>query len=200
LVIPVVAEELYVGKRAVRAGVQVEVRVVSVPVERTISIVEEDVRVERRPVDRLADCQPDVFKERILEMKVLAEEPVVTKRARVVEVVRIQKQRRERVETVRDTLRQTQVDVIEEAAEPSERFDPARYDEHFRRVYEPQQVSFESVAPAYEFGERLRRHSTHGDWSAIESGVSRRWEQRNPGTWERFRDAIRKGWESMTSH
>jgi hypothetical protein len=73
--------------------------------------------------------------------------------------------------------------------------DASRFREHFRTFYELQRPSFDSVAPAYEFGARLRRRSTDGDWSAIESRISMNWERKNPGS-GRFRDAIRAGWDS----
>lgn len=204
LVIPIIEEELYVGKREIPSGVRVDTHVTSEPVERTITLTEEHVDVERRPVDRLLDAaelerlgpNPDLFAERTIEMTAIAEEPFVNKRARVVEEVHIHKDRKERIETIRDTLRHTEVDVSETSGDAT-RFDGARYKDHFEKFYRAQNLSFEKVAPAYEFGERLRRRSSDGDWSAIESRISMNWERKNPGTWARFRDAIRAGWDNV---
>lgn len=205
IVIPVIEEELYVGKREEPAGVRVDTRVTSEPVERTISLLEERIDIERRRVDRLLDAEtlqrlgerPDLFSERTFEMRAMGEEPYIEKRARVIEEIHIHKDRKERIETIRDTLRHTEVDINETSSEGST-LDAARFGEHYKKHYEPQKLSFDQVAPAYAFGERLRRRSSDGDWSAIESRISMNWERKNPGTWERFRDAIRAGWESIS--
>ena len=57
--IPVVEEQIDIGKRAVeRGGVRVRTYVRETPVEEQVTLREEHVRVERRPVDRAAD-DPD---------------------------------------------------------------------------------------------------------------------------------------------
>ena len=73
---------------------------------------EEHVRVERTPVDRLAtDADLQAFQEREIEITEHAEVPVVNKEARVVEEVNLNTDVEERDETVRETVRKTQVDV-----------------------------------------------------------------------------------------
>ena len=114
--IPVVEEELKVGKREVeRGGVRVETRVEERPVEEQVNLREERVRVERRPVDRPAS-EAD-FNEaqhgRSFEVREKSEEAVIGKEARVVEEVVVGKEAQERTETVRDTVRKTEVDVVE---------------------------------------------------------------------------------------
>lgn len=110
--IPVVEEELKVGKREVeRGGVRVESRVEETPVEKDVHLREEHVHVERRPVDRPVTNADQVFKEGTIEVTEKVEEPVVSKTARVVEEVVIGKEAEERTETVRDTVRRTDVDV-----------------------------------------------------------------------------------------
>jgi len=38
----------------------------------------------------------------------------------------------------------------------------------------------------------------HGrDWAALEADARRDWEARHPSTWERFKDAIRYGWDKV---
>jgi hypothetical protein len=55
--VPVVQEELKVGKRAMaRGGVRVYSRIVEQPVEETVQLREERVRVERRPANRPAEA------------------------------------------------------------------------------------------------------------------------------------------------
>ena len=35
------------------------------------------------------------------------------------------------------------------------------------------------------------------DWNAIEPDARRDWESHNPGTWEKFKDAVRYGWDRV---
>jgi len=113
--IPVVEEQLEVGKREVeRGGVRVRSRVVERPVQEELRLREEHVNVERRPVDRPAtEADLNRVREGTFEVTERAEQAVVNKEARVVEEVAIGKEVQERTETVRDTLRKTEVDVEE---------------------------------------------------------------------------------------
>jgi uncharacterized protein (TIGR02271 family) len=123
--IPVIEEQLEVGKRVVRRGaVRVYTRVVEQPVEAQVTLREERAHVERHPVDREA-TQAEVgaaFKERSIDIEERAEQPVVQKTARVVEEVEVGKRTNEHTETVRDTVRRSQVDVEEvPASRPADR-------------------------------------------------------------------------------
>jgi stress response protein YsnF len=70
------------------------------------------VHVERNPVDRpISGNDMENFQERDIELTERAEVPVVNKEARVVEEIRVSKDVEERNETVRDTVRKTDVDV-----------------------------------------------------------------------------------------
>jgi uncharacterized protein (TIGR02271 family) len=111
--IPVVEEELQVGKRAVEGGgVRVRTNVTETPVEKDVNLREERVTVDRRPVDRPAtEADLGAFKEGTIEVTERAEEPVVSKQARVTEEVVVGKDVNERTETVRDTVRRTDVDL-----------------------------------------------------------------------------------------
>jgi len=110
--IPVTQEELAVGKREVSGGsVRVQSRVTEQPVQRSVELDEEHVDIERRPVDRPASAGAASFREQSFEMRESREEPVVEKRARVVEEVKVGKQKSRRKETVQDTVRRTDVDV-----------------------------------------------------------------------------------------
>ena len=112
--IPVVEEQLQVGKREVeRGGVRVESRVTETPVEQNVNLREERVHVERHAVDRPVADADKAFREGTLEVTERAEEAVVAKEARVVEEVVVNKEVGERTETVRDTVRRTDVDVRE---------------------------------------------------------------------------------------
>jgi uncharacterized protein (TIGR02271 family) len=111
--IPIIEENIEVGKREVRTGgVRVRSRIVERPVEESVRLREERVSVERNTVDRPAtSADLENFQERNIEMVERAEVPVVNKEARVVEEVSIGKEVEERNETIQDTVRKTEVDV-----------------------------------------------------------------------------------------
>lgn len=111
--IPVIQENVEIGKQTVRTGgAYIKARIVEQPVEQTVNLQEEHLNIERRPVDRPANSTDfDTFKEGAIEMEERAEVPVVNKEARVVEEININKEVSERTETVRDTVRKTEVDI-----------------------------------------------------------------------------------------
>ena len=111
--IPVIEENLQVGKQTVQTGgVRLKSRIVEHPVEEQLRLREESVKVKRNTVDRAAtDADFATFKEGKIEMTERAEVPVVSKQARVVEEVSLGKQVSEHTETVRDTVRKTEVDI-----------------------------------------------------------------------------------------
>ncbi|HEX8187297.1 MAG TPA: YsnF/AvaK domain-containing protein [Pyrinomonadaceae bacterium] len=111
--IPVVAEELEVGKREVeRGGVRVQKRVSEIPVAEDVTLREEHVNVNRRPADyTFHGSDAEAFQDSVVEIREAYEELILNKKARVVEEVVINKDVDERTETVRETLRKTEVDV-----------------------------------------------------------------------------------------
>ncbi|HEX8721875.1 MAG TPA: YsnF/AvaK domain-containing protein [Pyrinomonadaceae bacterium] len=111
--IPVIAEELEVGKREVeRGGVRVQKRVSETPVEEDVTLREERVNVNRRPADyTFHGSDSEAFQESVVEIREAYEELILNKKARVVEEVVINKDVDERTETVRETLRKTEVEV-----------------------------------------------------------------------------------------
>jgi len=113
--IPVVEEKLNVGKQQIETGgARIRSRIVEKPVEANVRLREEHVVVNRRPVDReISDADLKSFKPGEMEITEHAEVPVVGKQARVVEEVEVGKNVTERNETVRDTVRSTDVDVNE---------------------------------------------------------------------------------------
>ncbi len=113
--IPVIKEDIEIGKREVESGgARVRSRIVERPVEESIRLRQERVNVERNPVDRPAsDSDFSNFEEKDIEMVERSEVPVVNKQARVVEEVSLNKEVEEKKETVKDTVRNTEVDVDE---------------------------------------------------------------------------------------
>ena len=111
--IDVVEERLTVAKRQTEGGrVRVRSYVVETPIEHDVELRSERVHVERRAVDRPADSAD--FQERSIEAREYAEAPVVHKEARVVEEIGLNKDVESHVETVRDTVRKTEVEIEDE--------------------------------------------------------------------------------------
>ena len=109
----VIEENLQVGKRVEQTGgVRLRSRIVEKPVEASVRLREEHVVVNRTPVNRPAtEADFTAFKEGQIEVTESAERAVVAKEAHVVEEVSLGKQVTEREETIRDTVRNTEVDV-----------------------------------------------------------------------------------------
>jgi len=201
--IPVVEEEIAVGKREVeQGGVRVRSYMATTPIEEQVELRETRVNVERRPVDRpVTDADLDNFQERTIEVTEFAEEPVIEKRARVVEEVVIDQDVDTHTETVRDQVRHTEVDVEHLGTTSSRRTNYDSYLDdfrtHYRTNYANNQYSFNNYEPAYQYGYGLADNQRyHGrTWADIEPDVRRDWETRGQGTWEDFKDSIRYAWE-----
>lgn len=119
--IPLAEEQLRVGKRQVSEGrVRVRSYVVETPVEESVSLREETVSVESRPVDRGATAADEaLFRERTIEAEEVNEEAVVAKEARVKEELVVKKDVGQRTKTVKDTVRHTEVDVEDTRKSPT---------------------------------------------------------------------------------
>lgn len=113
--IPIVEEQLEVGKRTVdQGGVRIFRRVVEIPAEESVNLREEHVVIERKAVDRAPTrAELDNTADRSIELTETAEEAVVGKTARVVEEVLVGKQTGEHTEHIRDTVRRTEVEIEE---------------------------------------------------------------------------------------
>ena len=217
-VIPVVNEELHVGKRRrERGGVRIYTHMAETPVEEKVRLREEHARVERRPVDRPAtEADLAAFKEGTIEVRETVEEPVVAKKARVVEEVVVGKETTERVESVNDVVRKREVEVenlgAQRARDPStsrgslsgsydDTYDPD-FRAHWQTNYSRSGGVYEDYQPAYRYGSTLASDERYRnrDWNAIEMDARRDWESRYPDSaWERFKAAVRHGWERVTN-
>ena len=111
--IPVIEENLQVGKRVVETGgVRLRSRIIEKPVEETIRLREEHVQVNRNKVDRpVTGDELDNLREETLEVRERAEVPVVNKEATVVEEVSVDKTVDHREETIKDKVRKQDVAV-----------------------------------------------------------------------------------------
>jgi uncharacterized protein (TIGR02271 family) len=118
IVIPLREEELTASVRETEAGaariqktVVAEDRVLEVPV------TEEQIRVERRVVDRAAGANDvDAFEEMVIEVPLTEQEVQLQKQTRVAEEVVVSKEAIQHTEQVRGTVRREEVDVVDEDA------------------------------------------------------------------------------------
>jgi stress response protein YsnF len=206
-VLPVIEEDVQVGKREIPSVVRVYSRVLEVPVEEEVRLREEHATIERRPVDRpLSASDGDAFKEASVEIRETREEPLVSKTARVKEEVIVGSEASERVETIHETARQTDVEV-EKVDEPRRGMgatglnaEDEEYRRHFMNTYGGK--DFESYRAAYHYADEdsdARRFQDR-DFSEIEEDIHRSWDRNHPGTWTQFKDAIRYGWNRKKHH
>ncbi len=206
--IPVVEEELQVGKRAVqRGGVRVYSRMTETPVEENVQLREERVRVDRQPVNRAAtEADFRSGKEQVIEVAEYAEEPVVSKQARVVEEVRVGKDATERTETIRDTVRRTDVEVEnlsrgDVRATDTQGYNDDDFRQHFASSYPAGSANYEDYAPAYKYGYETANDARYKgkDYSQIEPQLRDDYSRRYPNsTWESMKDSVRYGWDKVT--
>jgi uncharacterized protein (TIGR02271 family) len=112
-VIPIPKEELRVGKRQVQSakGYRVSTTVVEVPVEEQVNLRAETVVIERRPTTGTTLRGGASFQDHTIEVHEMYEEPVIGKVITQAEEMVIYKTLSERTATVRETVRQTQVNV-----------------------------------------------------------------------------------------
>jgi hypothetical protein len=77
--------------------------------------------------------------------------------------------------------------------------DQFREDFNSRYYRQGQGMVYEDYAPAYRFGAACAANPrwANRDWSIVETDLRRDWDQRGEGAWDRFRDAIRYGWERV---
>lgn len=194
--IPVVEEELQVGKRAVqRGGVRIHSRVVEEPVDEAVELREEHVRVERRPANRPVNAG-DQFRDQTIEVTETAEEPVVQKRARVREEVVVKKETSSRTENVRDKVRRTEVDIEKLDAD-----DAADFRRNWESEYSSSGGSYDDYRPAYDYGYQAASDPQYKgrNWSDVENDLQTDYMRRNPNSsWDRAKGAVRYGWEKVT--
>ena len=137
--IPVYEETAKIGKRDVSHGrVRLRSYVVETPVSEQVNLRNEQVQVERRPVDRPIASGDAVFKDRVIEAEERAEEAVIAKETRVKEEIGLRKTVDNEAQTVSDTVRRTEVDVQDERGGGARAFskstDRARIADHMEVI------------------------------------------------------------------
>jgi len=202
--IPVVEEELKVGKRAVqRGGVRVYTRVTEKPVHETVQLREEHVNVERHAVNQPAtEADMAAFKEGSVELRETAEEPVVSKTARVVEEVVVGKEVTQETADINDTVRRTDVEVEKlGASDTSRTVDDTDYRTHFQNAYGQSGGRYEDYDAAYRYGSTMAGTERYKNyrWEDAEPDMRSDWERNHPeSAWDKVKDAVRYGAERVT--
>lgn len=199
----VVEEQLRVGKREVgRGGVRVFSRMSEQPVHEQVRLREEEIHVERHPVDRPATADDLKVGQGQVEVRATAEEAVVQKEPHVVEEIIVSKEQRERTEEIRDTLKRKDVEVQEipgqSAGMREQDLDPD-YRSHYQKAFGRTGQDFETIAPAYRYGSQLGADPRYRgrNWDVVRDEARRDWENRSPGTFERLENAIRYGYDRI---
>jgi uncharacterized protein (TIGR02271 family) len=199
-VLPVVEEHIDVSKREVEKGkVHVYTEVTEKPVSTDVSLRQENVTVERRPVDRPISSTDAAFREQDIEITEKAEQAVINKSARVVEEVIVGKDVTTQNQTVSDTVRRTDVHVDRDSTGFN------TYDTDFRSDYQTRYGSmgrsYDVYMPAYQYGYTLAsdpNYTNYSDWNSFESTARSRWEREHPDTlWDDIKDAARYAWDKV---
>jgi hypothetical protein len=78
----------------------------------------------------------------------------------------------------------------------------AQFKHHWQSRYASGGGNFDEFAPAYDYGYGLGGRSEYQNrrWEEIEPDARQSWESDQPGTWDRFKDAIQHGWERLTGN
>jgi hypothetical protein len=79
-----------------------------------------------------------------------------------------------------------------------DRYAPA-FRGHYQTNLAQSGFQYEHYEPAYQYGLTLGNYEPYRglDWMQIEREARHAWEERNPNTWDRIRDAVRYGWERV---
>jgi hypothetical protein len=125
----------------------------------------------------------------------------------VVEEVELHKDVEERDETIRDTLRRTDVEVEEYGAGRMQTSGTADFTgsedyfrNHFQTTYAGTDYTYDQVRPYYEYGYGLAGEERYRGriWQEVEMAARQDWERSHPDSlWDDIKDAIRAGWESV---
>jgi hypothetical protein len=104
-----------------------------------------------------------------------------------------------RTETVRDTVRRSDVNV--EKTGGSTDYDSDFRSDFQRRFASDRSARYENYAPAYQYGYRMASDQRYRGrtWDDIEPTLRSDYERNNPNSkWEQMKDSVRYGWEKVT--
>lgn len=81
----------------------------------------------------------------------------------------------------------------------------ARYEADFRQDYDKHYANtgygYDQYRPAYHYGFELAKDLRYSemDWNTLELQAHRNWSAAAMGPWDRYKDAVRYGWERGSS-
>lgn len=79
--------------------------------------------------------------------------------------------------------------------------DMTRYEGDFRKHYDQHYANtgygYDQYRPAYHYGFDLAKDLRYSemDWNTLELQAHRNWNEGTMGPWDRYKDAVRYGWE-----
>jgi hypothetical protein len=73
------------------------------------------------------------------------------------------------------------------------------FQKHYVSAFGDRGAAYTDYEPAYRYGYELGTNERYRgrEWAALEADARRDWEVRHPSSWERFKDAIRYGWDKV---
>jgi hypothetical protein len=73
----------------------------------------------------------------------------------------------------------------------------SQFKEHYERYYAGSGYAYSQYRPAYQYGFELAADNRYKslDWPMIELQAHRGWDEASMGQWDRYKDAVRFGWE-----
>jgi uncharacterized protein (TIGR02271 family) len=199
-VLEVIEEELTIDKQQVERGrLRIYTRISERDVTEQVTLRDETLRIQRRPVNRRIAVDSATFSSRAFEIGEIDEIAVVNKYARVIEEVHLTKEIIEKLETVRATLRRSDVEIDT----PPAVADYAAYGEAFRGYHRSSEAgtvgNYEAFEPAFRYGHQLAATEPFRGmpWSEIEPDARKLWEEKNPESWAQFGDSVHFAWETV---
>lgn len=78
---------------------------------------------------------------------------------------------------------------------------PELFRSHWEKTYSYTGGTYQEYDPAYRYGESMAGSPGYKDkpWESAEPDLRRSWESHHPqSSWEKFKDAVREGWERVT--
>jgi uncharacterized protein (TIGR02271 family) len=191
--VPVVEEQLQVGKREVDLG-EVEIRRRVVEEQQSVPVTLRREEVEVREVDtpdRPLRAGEEAFQEGTIRVAVHGEEAVVAKEAVVTGEVVVEKDVTQEQRQVSDTVRRTEVDF-------DEHYTRARgdFEAHHASTAGAQGVAFTEAEPHYRTGYQAGADTRFAgrEFDEVEPDLQQQYTSSGSGdSWERLREQVRTG-------
>jgi hypothetical protein len=105
----------------------------------------------------------------------------------------------ERTAIVRDTARRIDIESERTSGTPSYDVCEIDFRGHHYTCATRRWGPYEIYRVVYHYGYDLGADARYctADWATVEQDARPRWEERNPGTWEEFKDTIRYAWAKV---